>query len=210
MYVIVLSTRVILHFLEHDDACDSQKYSRCSVWQPSYPVLVVLQDRDCPFLCEVHCDALLHVRNLAEVGRMFGLPDLSLPLLTDPSAHGSGNSPSCGSRASMTLTLFSCDSSTSATSTTPFQFLPHTRRSAKKCHRGRYCRTGGASSGLLHTSVDMHSLNEKSCWPSLSSQIAFHMDFCRVIRCLEHCGNSRKLSVESAPNIVHRVWITEG
>ena len=91
MYVIVLPTRVILHFLAHDDACDSQKYSRCSVWQPSYPVLVVLQDRDRPFLCEINCDALLHVRNLAEVGRMFGLPDLFLPLLNDPSAHGSGN-----------------------------------------------------------------------------------------------------------------------
>ena len=50
MCVMVLSTRVILHFLEHDDACDSQKYSRCSVWQPSYPVLVVLQDRESPSL----------------------------------------------------------------------------------------------------------------------------------------------------------------
>ena len=136
-------------------------------WQPSYPVLVVLQDQDRPFLCDVHCDALLHIRKVTEVGRMFGLHEIFLSLLTDPSAQGSGNCPSCGSRTAMTLILFSCDSSTSATSTTPFQFLPHTRRSAQKCHRGRYCRTGGASSGLLRMSVDMHSLNERSCWPSL-------------------------------------------
>ena len=72
---IACGTYNFLYFLEHDDAkCDSQKYSRCRVWLPSHPVLVVvLEDRESPFLCEVHCNALLHVRNLAEVGRMFGL-----------------------------------------------------------------------------------------------------------------------------------------
>ena len=38
-----------------------------TAWLPNHLVLaVVLQDRDLPFLLEVHCSALLHVRDLVE------------------------------------------------------------------------------------------------------------------------------------------------
>ena len=174
--------------------------------------IVVLQDRDRHFSVMFYVMLFSTFGILPEVGRMFGLHDLFLPILSDPSARGSGNSPSCGSRTSMTLTSFTCDSSTSATSTTRFQLLPHTRRSSSKCRRrGRYCRTGGAASGLLHLSVDTHSLNERSCWPSLKFPKSFFIwTPCRLIRCLEHCVDSRELSVDSAPNIVHQVRTTEG
>ena len=47
--------------------------------------------------CRIGIVRFSEVRNLAEVGRMFGLHDLFLPLLTETSAHVSGNSLSCGS-----------------------------------------------------------------------------------------------------------------
>ena len=69
------SAHGVLPFVEHDDdEQNSQQYSRSRVWLPSHPVLVVvLHDRESPFLLEVHCGALLHVQNLGEIGQMFGL-----------------------------------------------------------------------------------------------------------------------------------------
>ena len=57
-----------------------QRCSKSRTWSPRHLVFVfVLQDLDRPFLREVHCGVVHRVRNLAVIGRMFGLHDLYLP-----------------------------------------------------------------------------------------------------------------------------------
>ena len=59
-----------------------QKCSKSRTWSPRHLVFVfVLQDLDRLFLREVHCGVLHRVRNLAVLGRMFGLHDLCLSSL---------------------------------------------------------------------------------------------------------------------------------
>ena len=77
-----LLTRRVLLFVESDDAKQFPEYTKSRTWSPRHLVFVfVLQDLDRPFLRDVHCGVLLRVRNLAEIGRMFGLHDLCLPSL---------------------------------------------------------------------------------------------------------------------------------
>ena len=61
-----------------DDKENSPKEARIRFWRPRRLFLDVLKDRDRPFLREVDCGALLHVRDLAEMGQMFRLHNLSM------------------------------------------------------------------------------------------------------------------------------------
>ena len=118
---------------------------------------VVLQNWDRPFLLRDACRVLVHVRDVAEMGHMFGHQPFHAHL-TELSAHGHIKVCSCfGTRTSLQCSLSKYISKASLCFPQRlqrvslfFQFLPSKSGTLHQNARAPSCQIGGAWPDILH------------------------------------------------------------